>query len=268
MTIGIAPMPSSRHPARRLRMRVQACLGDAGGLRLPGVALIGSAGPGARVAALATQAAAPGAEIEIDAGQAWSVADGLDEQSALLLSALWPGAWIALVEIGGLRAGQQVLVHEADTPLGLLATVLARQADASVIAAARTAGGIAAALRAGAAEGVLYSDPWPELAREHGGADLIFDPSAGRYAAASLPCARRRARVLALGMHDGPAGPPIGAAQLLRRQASLAAAGWDPARDAPALQRAWRALPPHWPRVAALLPLCPPSLSTSQEALP
>ncbi|KCV63299.1 oxidoreductase, zinc-binding dehydrogenase family protein, partial [Bordetella bronchiseptica 99-R-0433] len=188
-------------------MRVQACLGDAGGLRLPGVALIGSAGPGPRVAALATQAAAPGAEIEIDPGQAWSVADGLDEQSALLLSALWPGAWIALVEIGGLRAGQQVLVHEADTPLGLLATVLARQADASVIAAARTAGGIAAALRAGAAEGVLYSDPWPELAREHGGADLVFDPSAGRYAAASLPCARRRARVLALGMHDGPAGP-------------------------------------------------------------
>ncbi|PAX96686.1 zinc-binding dehydrogenase, partial [Bordetella pertussis] len=38
MTIGIAPMPSPR-----LRVRVQACLGDAGGLRLPGVAFIGSA---------------------------------------------------------------------------------------------------------------------------------------------------------------------------------------------------------------------------------
>ncbi|MEN7522396.1 zinc-binding dehydrogenase, partial [Bordetella pertussis] len=85
---------------------------------------------------LATQAAAPGADIEIDAGQAWTVADGLDEQSALLLAVLWPSAWIALVEIGGLRAGQQVLVHEADTPLGLLATVQARDADASVIAAA------------------------------------------------------------------------------------------------------------------------------------
>ncbi|WP_195831661.1 MDR/zinc-dependent alcohol dehydrogenase-like family protein, partial [Bordetella pertussis] len=202
MTIGIAPMPSPR-----LRVRVQACLGDAGGLRLPGVAFIGSAGPGRRVAALATQAAAPGADIEIDAGQAWTVADGLDEQSALLLAVLWPSAWIALVEIGGLRAGQQVLVHEADTPLGLLATVLARH------------------------EGVLYGDPWPELAREHGGADLVFDPGAGRYAVASLPCARRRARMLALDMHDGPAGPPIGAAQLLRRQTSLAAAGWDLVRD-------------------------------------
>ncbi|WP_262355055.1 hypothetical protein [Bordetella pertussis] len=39
-------------------------------------------------------------------------------------------------------------------------------------------------------------------------------------------------------------------------------------RDAPALQRACRALPPHWPRIAALLPLRPLSLSTSQEALP
>ncbi|KCV20704.1 hypothetical protein AZ28_2754 [Bordetella pertussis B200] len=46
--------------------------------------------------------------------------------------------------------------------------------------------------------------------------------------------------MLALDMHDGPAGPPIGAAQLLRRQTSLAAAGWDLVRDAPALQRACR----------------------------
>ncbi|MEK0096880.1 zinc-binding dehydrogenase, partial [Bordetella pertussis] len=72
---------------------------------------------------------------------AWTVADGLDEQSALLLAVLWPSAWIALVEIGGLRAGQQVLVHEADTPLGLLATVLARQAEPSPLAGAGTAGG-------------------------------------------------------------------------------------------------------------------------------
>ncbi|WP_435950631.1 Ldh family oxidoreductase [Bordetella bronchiseptica] len=67
--------------------------------------------------------------------------------------------------------------------------MLARQADASVIAAARTAGGIAAALRAGAAEGVLYGDPWPELAREHGGTALVDAGSGLAYPACALAAA-------------------------------------------------------------------------------
>ena len=58
---------------------------------------------------------------------------GLSFQQAAALGAAYGTAYTALVEIGGLQAGQWVLVHGASGGVGLAAADLARQLGANVI---------------------------------------------------------------------------------------------------------------------------------------
>ena len=65
--------------------------------------------------------------------------DGLDWAAAASLGAAYTTAYTALVELGGLQAGQWVLVHGASGGVGLAACDLARALGAKVIAATHDA---------------------------------------------------------------------------------------------------------------------------------
>jgi NADPH:quinone reductase-like Zn-dependent oxidoreductase len=91
-------------------------------------------------------------------------------------------AWGALVDIGGLGAGEAVLITAASSSVGLAAMQIARAVGAKPIAVTRDAAKRQALLAHGA-EGVVVSggaDLTAELREASGGgARLAFDPIAG-----------------------------------------------------------------------------------------
>ncbi|MEU1147351.1 SDR family NAD(P)-dependent oxidoreductase [Streptomyces sp. NPDC005901] len=97
-------------------------------------------------------------------------------------------AWHALVDEGGLGAGQRVLVHGAEGPVGLAAVRIARHLGAEVYAAAPPTAH--PALRDLGLDGAHVTGPEPgDIAqRVPGGLDLVLDPhrSTGAEVAAAL----------------------------------------------------------------------------------
>ncbi|WP_167355677.1 type I polyketide synthase, partial [Streptomyces atriruber] len=97
-------------------------------------------------------------------------------------------AWHALVDEGGLRAGQRVLVHAAADPVGLAAVQIARHLGAEVYAAAPQAAHDA--LRGLGLDGAHLTGPEPgDIAqRVPAGLDLVLDPhrSTGAEVSAAL----------------------------------------------------------------------------------
>lgn len=87
---------------------------------------------GAKTGAFAEFAALPATSLR-------TIPAGLDFASAAAMGAAYHTAYVALVEIGGLRAGQTVLVHGASGGVGLAACDLARAMGAQVIAATHSA---------------------------------------------------------------------------------------------------------------------------------
>ncbi|MFN6936339.1 MAG: alcohol dehydrogenase catalytic domain-containing protein, partial [Tsuneonella sp.] len=83
---------------------------------------------GAKTGAFAEYASVPARSLR-------RIPDGLDFVAGAALGAAYTTAYTALVELGGLTAGQWVLVHGASGGVGLAACDLARALGARVIAA-------------------------------------------------------------------------------------------------------------------------------------
>ncbi|MFT4066358.1 hypothetical protein [Paraburkholderia sp.] len=159
-------------------------------------------------------------------------------RDALCLPASWPKIYMALVRRLNVGPRDAVLIHDAHTAGGMLACLLAASLDADVLAICDTAGHARRAIAMGAMEATTIGSAWPELIREHGGADVVLDPAGGRYAGASTICARRHARI---GVLDG--APPMGIddeqwQRIFSKQLTLTAADWSPLRDATVVHEA------------------------------
>lgn len=83
---------------------------------------------GAKTGAFADLVALPEASLR-------SVPEGLDYGSAAAMGAAYHTAYVALVELGGLKAGETVMIHGASGGVGLAACDLAKAIGAKVIAA-------------------------------------------------------------------------------------------------------------------------------------
>lgn len=130
--------------------------------------------------------------------------------AALGLSAV--AARCALLDRGGLRPGEQVVVLGAGGVVGQVAVQLARRAGARrVVAGCRSEAAAARALRSGADTVVrLDTDDVEVLAARFldgcdGAADLVLDPLAGAPAAAALRALGPGGRLVHLGSSAGPA---------------------------------------------------------------
>lgn len=153
------------------------------------------------------------------------VPETLSFPAAATLPVVWPTAWIALHERGALRAGESVLVHAAAGGVGLACLQLARAAGARPLAVVGDRAKFDVCRANGAAEVMSYADPWVDLAKEHGGADVVVDPVGGSVTEDSLRCIARGGRLLIVGFSSGEI-PRIAANRLLLKNAAAIGVYW------------------------------------------
>lgn len=135
------------------------------------------------------------------------VPEGLDWSHAASLGAAYTTAYTALVESGGLQAGQWVLVHGASGGVGLAACDLARALGARVIAAIHHVGKADRIREAVRPEAVIVNRERfrEEVADLTGGTlcDLVYDPVGGDVFDESTRCVAFGGKLLVIGFVSG-----------------------------------------------------------------
>jgi NADPH:quinone reductase len=155
---------------------------------------------GAKTGAFAHYASVPATSLR-------RAPEGLTWEAAASLGAAYTTAWTALVELGGLEAGQTVLVHGASGGVGLAACDLARAMGATVIAAthrADKAARIEAAVSPHAT--ILNTGRFRgDVAALTDGrlCDLVFDPVGGDVFDESTRCVAFGGKLLVVGFVAG-----------------------------------------------------------------
>ena len=155
---------------------------------------------GAKTGAFAEYVALPASALR-------HMPEGMDFRAAAAMGAAYHTAYVALVEIGGLQAGQTVLVHGASGGVGLAACDLARALGARVIAASHREDKLEmlrAVARPDAA--ILNTGRFREdTARLTDGrqCDLVFDPVGGDVFDESTRCVTFGGKLLVIGFVSG-----------------------------------------------------------------
>ena len=146
-------------------------------------------------------------QVAVPAAAVRKVPAGLTVQQAAAFGAAYSTAYTALVELGGLKPGQWVLVHGASGGVGLAACDLARALGAKVIAATGSAGKMAALNAACKPDAVLLAHGKfrEQVAEITGGAlcDLVYDPVGGAVFDESTRCVAFGGKLLVVGFAGG-----------------------------------------------------------------
>ena len=165
--------------------------------------------PGARVIGAGIGCGAFAEYTALPAAVVMPVPAGWTEEQALGLVVNWPTALAALRPLGGVAAGQTVLIHAAAGGTGQAAVKMAKHYGATVIATASP--GKHETVRALGADHVLDS-LGRELAAEvteltgGSGVDVVLESAGGATFAASLAAAKRvTGRVIVYGVAGGEA---------------------------------------------------------------
>ena len=119
--------------------------------------------------------------------------------------------WGALIHHGKLSAGQSVLITAASSSVGLAAIEVANLLGAKPIAVTRASSKRKVLLEAGAFAVIASAEEdLPAKVRNYtngNGADLIFDPVAGRFIETLAECAARNALIIEYGLLSGEPTP-------------------------------------------------------------
>tara|TARA_R110002096_G_scaffold22675_7_gene72696 strand:+ start:3252 stop:4244 length:993 start_codon:yes stop_codon:yes gene_type:complete len=131
-------------------------------------------------------------------------------------------AYIALVERGGLQAGETLLVTGAAGGVGIAAVELGKVLGAKVIAVASTAAKRRAAEQAGADTVIDYTNLRDEVKRltQDRGVDVVFEPVGGDCFDAALRCLAPFGRMLVIGFAGGRI-PQLAANYILIKQTAV-----------------------------------------------
>jgi NADPH2:quinone reductase len=162
---------------------------------------------GAHVIGVSVSGGAFAEYLVLPAAAAVPMPAGWADEQALGLLVNWPTALAALRPLGGVTAGQTVLIHAAAGATGQAAVKMARHYGATVIAAASP--GKHEVVRALGADHVIDSrgaDIAAEVLRLTGGAgaDLVLESVGGATLDASLAATRRvTGRVVVYGLAGG-----------------------------------------------------------------
>lgn len=143
----------------------------------------------------------------VDAGSLRAIPEGMDFTTAAALGAAYGTAYTGLVELGGIKPGQWVLVHGATGGVGLAACDLAKALGARVIAASGSLGKLAALKAACQPDAVLLAQGRfrEQVAEITGGAlcDLVYDPVGGDIFDESTRCVAFGGKLLVVGFAGG-----------------------------------------------------------------
>jgi NADPH:quinone reductase len=165
--------------------------------------------PGAHVIGVDIRGGAFAEYMVLPAAAAMPVPAGWADEHALGMAVNWPTALAALKPLGGVTAGQTVLIHAAAGGTGQAAVKMAKHYGATVIAAASP--GKHEVVRALGADHVIDSrgaDLAGEVLRLTGGAgaDLVLESVGGAGLDASVAAAKRvTGRVVVYGVVGGDA---------------------------------------------------------------
>jgi putative PIG3 family NAD(P)H quinone oxidoreductase len=139
----------------------------------------------------------------VDASHVLPVPEGLSLEEAAGLPETVFTVFTNLFERGRLSAGETVLIHGANSGIGVTAIAMAKAAGVRVLATARGAAKCAAAQAFGADLAIdVTAQDFAEVTRQHGGAEVVLDIIGGDYFArnvAALNPDGRLVQIAALG---------------------------------------------------------------------
>jgi NADPH2:quinone reductase len=186
-----------------------------------------------------------------DARHALPVPEGLDFVHAAALPETVFTVWSNVFERGALRAGETLLVHGANSGIGVTAIQTAKAAGARVIATARGAAKAAKALELGADESVDASaGDWAGPVKAAGGADVVLDIAGADYFERNLDVLRPDGRLVVIATLTGGAAK-LDLRQLMLKRLTVSASTLR-ARDADEKARLAHAVEEHvWPWIAS-----------------
>ena len=146
-------------------------------------------------------------QVSVPASALRKAPAGLTFAQAATFGAAYSTAYTALVELGGLKPGQWVLVHGASGGVGLAACDLAKALGARVIAASGSADKLAALEAACSPDSVLLAQGKfrEQVAEITGGTlcDLVYDPVGGDVFDESTRCVTFGGKLLVVGFAGG-----------------------------------------------------------------
>jgi len=155
---------------------------------------------GTRLGGFAEHAAVPLASLR-------RLPDGVSYETGAAFGSAYPTAWVALIELGQLRAGQWVLVHGAAGGVGLAAVDLAKALGARVIVASASADKLAVVEAEYAPDATVvahgrFREAVAEITRG-ALADLVYDPVGGDVFDESTRCVAFGGKLLVVGFTSG-----------------------------------------------------------------
>jgi NADPH2:quinone reductase len=155
---------------------------------------------GAKTGAMAEFASVPSTSLR-------RVPDAISLKSAAAMGAAYQTAYVALAELGQIKAGQTILVHGASGGVGLAACDLAKALGARVIAASHSDSKLEALKAVSSADHVIsnqgrFRETVSELT-EGRLCDLVYDPVGGDIFDESTRCVTFGGKLLVVGFVAG-----------------------------------------------------------------
>ena len=143
--------------------------------------------------------------VACSAAAARRVPAGMDFATAASIGTAYLTAYVSLVRLARVQAGEWVLVHGATGGVGLAAVDLAKALGARVIATSRSAEKLAIVARDHAPDATLPATGFREAVKEitGGGADVIVDPVGGDVFDESVRAIGFGGRLLVVGFTSG-----------------------------------------------------------------
>jgi NADPH:quinone reductase len=198
---------------------------------------VGGFSPGDRVLCLVEHGAFA-ERILVTPAQTFKLPDGLSFSYAAAMGLVYQTAYLALVDRGGLRTGETVLVGGSAGGIGMAAIQIGKGLGAQVLAAVRTSEQAAFAVENGADSviDVSGSDVRDTLrsqvyaATGGVGADVVIDPLGGDFFGAALRAMAWCGRLVVVGFAAGEI-PSVKANYLLVKNISVSGLQWSDYRD-------------------------------------
>jgi len=139
-----------------------------------------------------------------DARHALPIPDGLDFVEAAALPETVFTVFANVFEHGSLKAGETLMVHGATSGIGTTAIQMGKAAGAKVIATARGAAKAQEAKALGADVAIdAGAEDFAEVAKTHGGVDVVLDMVGGDYFAKDLDALKIGGRIVFIAAQAG-----------------------------------------------------------------
>jgi NADPH2:quinone reductase len=145
-------------------------------------------------------------ELITDADNTWPAPETLDDVKCAAFMVGYATAYHCMLDRGGLKAGETVLIHGATGGMGMAAVELAKLNGANVIATGGSDEKLALVRQHGADHVVNYTKGFRDRVLEltdGRGADVIYDPVGGDVFDESLRCVNWRGRIVIVGFAAG-----------------------------------------------------------------